>query len=114
MDFAAQSNVHLSAGFDSLALGQSASEAESLLRSLASRHRLMILWALLEGEAAVGTLVERLGLSQSNLSRHLAALRRMELVATRCEGTVIHYRIASARVQPILAALHSLFCPAHS
>ncbi|WP_264712827.1 ArsR/SmtB family transcription factor [Limobrevibacterium gyesilva] len=87
-----------------------ATEAEAFLRSLASRHRLMILCALLEGETSVGDLVRRLGLTQSNLSRHLATLREEGLVATRREGVVIHYRIASARVRPILAELYRLFC----
>ena len=84
--------------------------AEGFLRSLASRHRLMILCSLVEGERSVGELVRRLGLTQSNLSRHLAMLRAEGLVATRREGTAIHYRIGSARVRPILDALYRLFC----
>lgn len=87
-----------------------AGEAESFLRSLASRHRLMILCTLLDGEMSVGEMAARLSLSQSNLSRHLATLRDEELVATRRDGTVIHYRIASDRVRPILEALSRMFC----
>lgn len=87
-----------------------AADAEAFLRSLASRHRLMILCRLTEGEAPVGELVHCLGLTQSNLSRHLAMLREEGLVATRREGVVIHYRIASERVRPILAELYRLFC----
>jgi ArsR family transcriptional regulator, virulence genes transcriptional regulator len=92
------------------ALKKRAGEAESFLRSLASRHRLMILCSLLDGESSVGELVRRLGLTQSNLSRHLAMLREEGLVTTRREGTVIHYRIGSARVRPILTELYRLFC----
>ena len=98
------------ADLDPAVLAARAGEAEAFLRSLASRHRLMILCSLLEGETAVGELVRRLGLTQSNLSRHLAMLRKEGLVATRREGTVIHYRIASDRVRPILAELYRLFC----
>lgn len=88
-----------------------AAEAEAFLRSLASRHRLMILCSLVEQEEmSVGELVRQLGLTQSNLSRHLAMLREEGLVATRREGTTIHYGIASPRVQPILAELYRLFC----
>ena len=72
-----------------------AAEAEAFLRSLASRHRLMILCSLLEGEMQVGELVRRLGQSQSNVSQHLAKLREEGLVATRREGIAIYYRIAS-------------------
>jgi DNA-binding transcriptional ArsR family regulator len=87
-----------------------AAEAEAFLRSLASRHRLMILCTLIEGELQAGELVRRLGLSQSNLSQHLAKLRQEGLVATRREGTAIHYRIGSDRVRPFLAELYRLFC----
>ncbi|WP_199230052.1 helix-turn-helix transcriptional regulator [Azospirillum sp. TSH58] len=87
-----------------------AAEAESFLRSIASRHRLMILCSLLDGEMPVGDLARRLGLSQSNLSQHLAKLRDEGLVATRRDGTSIHYRIGSDRVRPILLELYRQFC----
>ena len=87
-----------------------AAEAEAFLRSLASRHRLMILCDLLEQERPVGELFSRLGLTQSNLSRHLATLRAEGLVATRRVGTTIFYRIDSNRVRPILEQLYRLFC----
>ena len=95
---------------DPAELESRAAEAEAFLRSLASRHRLMILCTLLEREMQVGELVQRLGLSQSNLSQHLARLRDEGLVATRREGTAIHYRIGSERVLPVLAELYRLFC----
>lgn len=95
---------------DPMELEGRAAEAEAFLRSLASRHRLMILCRLIEGEVSVGELARCLGLTQSNLSRHLALLREEGLVATRREGVVIHYRIASGRVRPILGELYRLFC----
>ncbi|HTW29631.1 MAG TPA: metalloregulator ArsR/SmtB family transcription factor [Acetobacteraceae bacterium] len=103
-------NRQPAASSDPAALSARAAEAEAFLRSLASRHRLMILCTLLEGEMSVGELVRRLGLTQSNLSRHLATLRQERLVATRRDGVVIHYRIGSGRVRPILAELYHLFC----
>ena len=98
------------AALDPAALEARAAEAEAFLRSLASRHRLMILCNLIDGEMSVGQLVQRLGLTQSNLSRHLAMLREEGLVATRRDGTSIYYRIASPRVQALLAELYRLFC----
>lgn len=97
---------------DPAQLDASAAEAEAFLRSLASRHRLMVLCSLLEGELPAGELGRRLGLTQSNLSRHLAMLREEGLVATRREGTTIYYRIASERVRPILTEIYRLFCAA--
>lgn len=88
----------------------SAAEAEAFLRSIASRHRLMVLCSLLDGEVSAGELGRRLGLTQSNLSRHLSTLREEGLVATRRDRTTIYYRIASERVHPILAELYRLFC----
>ncbi|MDG3443204.1 ArsR/SmtB family transcription factor [Nitrospirillum amazonense] len=95
---------------DPSSLEARAAEAEAFLRSLASRHRLMILCALVQGEMTVGALGQHLGLAQSNLSQHLAKLRDEGLVATRREGTVIHYRIGSDKVRPMLEALYALFC----
>ena len=91
-------------------LEERAGEAEAFLRSLASRHRLMILCSLLEGELSVGDLGRRLSLTQSNLSRHLATLRDEGLLGTRRERTTIFYRIASDRVLPILTELYRMFC----
>ena len=91
-------------------LQEKAGEAEAFLRSLASRHRLMILCSLLEGEMSVGELGARLGLTQSNLSRHLATLRDEGLLGTRRERTTIFYRITSERVLPILTELYRMFC----
>ena len=87
-----------------------AAAAESFLRSIANRHRLMVLCALVEGEVSAGDLSRRLGLTQSNLSRHLGTLRDEGLVATRREATTIYYRIASDRVRVILETLHAMFC----
>lgn len=92
------------------ALEARAAEAEAFLRSLASRHRLMILCNLVDAEMSVGELVRHLGLTQSNLSRHLAMLREEGLVATRRDGTTIYYRIGSPRVRALLAELYRLFC----
>ncbi len=91
-------------------LEKAATAAEEFLRSLASRHRLMILCALMEGELSVTEINRRVPLSQSNLSRHLALLRAERLVGTRRDGNVIYYRIDSAMVPPILGELYQLFC----
>lgn len=61
-----------------------------------TRARLILL--LGEGERAVTELVEILQAPQSTVSRHLAVLRASELVATRREGTMVYYRLASSHV----------------
>lgn len=88
-----------------------AAEAASMLRLLANERRLAVLCTLIaEGEAPVGRLAERAGLSQPAMSQHLAKLREDGLVATRRTGTTIYYRIADPRVTRIMATLHDVFC----
>lgn len=101
----------MDASIDPARMEAAAAEAETFLRLIASRHRLMILCCLMDGELSVGEINRRIPLSQSNLSRHLALLRADELVATRRDGNVIHYRIASSRVMPIMREVANLFCP---
>jgi len=88
-----------------------AAEATRLLRLLANERRLLLLCLLIaEGEASVGLLAERVGLSQPALSQHLAKLRADGLVATRRSGTTIHYRIGDPRVARLVGTLHAMFC----
>jgi len=94
------------------AMEEHAAEAAAMLRLLASERRLVVLCTLIaEGEAPVGRLAERAGLSQPAMSQHLAKLREDGLVATRRAGTTIHYRIADPRVARLMATLQEVFCP---
>ena len=94
-------------------LGAVAREAVALVRMIANERRLLLLCHMLgDGEVTVGALADRVGLSQSATSQHLKLLRRDALVATRREGTIIHYRIADPRVQHMIRGLHGLFCAA--
>ena len=56
------------------------------LRALGDPTRLRILNTLMQGEHSVRDLVEATGLEQSNVSRHLAVLRREGLASRRAEG----------------------------
>lgn len=89
-----------------------AGEATSLLKAMANECRLLILCHLAEsGELSVGELTDRVGLSQSALSQHLAKLREEGLVATRKEAQSVFYRICDPKAEQVLALLHDLFCP---
>jgi ArsR family transcriptional regulator, virulence genes transcriptional regulator len=93
------------------ALEASAAAAAGLLRALANERRLLILCQLGDGELCVGALQQRLGLSQSALSQHLALLREEGVVATRRQSQTIFYRIADPAAVQIIAALAAIFCP---
>ena len=67
-----------------------AEQVAAILRALANERRLMILCKLVEwGEAAVGSLVEAVGLSQSALSQHLAKMREEGIVTYRRESQTL-------------------------
>lgn len=88
-----------------------AGKAASLLATLSSEPRLLILCHLLEaGELSVGELVDRVGLSQSALSQHLAKLRVQGLVAFRKQAQSVFYHIVDPRAERLLETLHQLFC----
>lgn len=69
-------------------------EAVEVFRLLADETRVRILCLLLDAELTVGELAERLDRPTPGISQHLARLRRGRLVATRREGTHVHYSIA--------------------
>ncbi|MGB7484167.1 MAG: metalloregulator ArsR/SmtB family transcription factor [Castellaniella sp.] len=89
-----------------------AARAAGLLRAVGNAHRLLILCLLIEwGELPVGALWERLPLSQSALSQHLARMRDEGLVAYRRESQTLYYRIANPDVERLIATLKQIFCP---
>ncbi len=96
---------------DQAAFEASAAAAADLLRALANERRLLILCQLGERELSVGALQERLGLSQSALSQHLAVLRDEGLVATRRQSQTIFYRVANRAAVQIIATLAAIYCP---
>ena len=89
-----------------------AGEAAALLKALSNEHRLLILCHLIaDGELPVGGLVDRVGLSQSALSQHLAKLRDEGLVGFRRESQTIFYHVSDPRAGQLLALLRDIFCP---
>jgi len=88
----------------------SAEKAAEFLKLLGHRHRLLILCHLLERERSVGDLCAFLGARESNVSQHLALLRRDGLVRTRREGQTIWYSIASEPARAVLDVLYQAFC----
>ena len=67
-------------------------------RVLAEPMRLKMLHTLGDGEMSVGELVEAVGGSQANVSKHLALMLDAGLVARRREGVTIYYRIADETI----------------
>ncbi len=75
-------------------------------RLLGDPLRLEILHRLGEGEETVTALVEAVGASQANVSKHLQLLRRAGLVERRKEGLHAYYRVSD----PSIFRLCDLVC----
>ncbi|MGI9029756.1 MAG: ArsR/SmtB family transcription factor [Ilumatobacteraceae bacterium] len=69
--------------------------------AVAEASRRDLLDALGTGEATVGELVRRLGLSQPQVSKHLGVLRAVGLVFVRADGRHRWYRVNGPALQPI-------------
>lgn len=67
-------------------------------KALGEPARLQLLLALRGGERTVGDLVERTGLGQANVSKHLQQLFQCGFITRRKEGTFAYYTIANPDV----------------
>jgi len=73
-------------------------------RVLGDATRLGIIRILLdEGEMNVGELVDQLGTSQANVSKHLRILSDARIVARRAEGTAAYYSVTDPSLMPLCA-----------
>ncbi len=63
---------------------------------LSEPTRLRIMLAICEQEKTVSQIVEELGASQTNVSRHLGIMHRSGVLERRKEGNQVYYRTADA------------------
>lgn len=93
-------------------LAEQSGKAAGLLRALANEQRLLILCHLAaSGELSVSALGERMRLSQSALSQHLAKLRDEGILSFRREAQTLFYHITDEKAEQLLGLLHKLYCP---
>jgi ArsR family transcriptional regulator, virulence genes transcriptional regulator len=69
-----------------------------LCKTLANAKRQHILDVLRDGELSVGEIAQETGISQANLSQHLALLRAKGILAVRRDGPRAYYSIANAKI----------------
>ena len=62
-------------------------------KAMGNPTRLKILACLQAGERSATEILERVGGSQANLSKHFNVLKAADLVASRREGVSVYYRI---------------------
>jgi len=83
-----------------LDMARAATTADAF-NAVAEPRRRQILDALAEGERPVNDLVERLGLGQPQVSKHLRVLREVGLVDVRDAGRQRIYRLNARTLKPI-------------
>jgi DNA-binding transcriptional ArsR family regulator len=78
-----------------------AATTTDVFNAIAEAHRRDILDALVDGEASVGELVERLELAQPQVSKHLKVLAEVGLVRVRVAGRSRVYRLEAPALAPL-------------
>ncbi|MBE0614893.1 MAG: winged helix-turn-helix transcriptional regulator [Burkholderiales bacterium] len=68
---------------------------------LSEPTRLRIMHAICEEEKTVSQIVEELGATQTNISRHLNMMHRSGVLARRKQGNQVYYRAADAAMVEI-------------
>jgi DNA-binding transcriptional ArsR family regulator len=74
-----------------------------VFNAIAEEGRRDLLDALARGEATVGDLVARVGMSQPQVSKHLGVLREVGVVRVRVDGRHRWYRIYGPALKPVHA-----------
>lgn len=92
-------------------LDEHAQAAATLLKKMSNPNRLMILCALAGGELSVTALNQKVPLSQSALSQHLASLRQAKLVKTRKAGQSVYYQLQGDAAIRVIGVLQQIYCP---
>jgi ArsR family transcriptional regulator, cadmium/lead-responsive transcriptional repressor len=77
-------------------------------RGFSDMSRLSIVEALRDGPLTVGAIVEKTGLSQSNVSNHLRCLSDCDLVLSTPQGRYTLYQLSDSRVAEMLRLAEEL------
>jgi DNA-binding transcriptional ArsR family regulator len=78
-----------------------AATTADVFNAVAEASRRDILLAIGDGDVGVGDLVQRLQLTQPQVSKHLSVLRRVNLVRCRAVGRERRYTVNGAALKPI-------------
>ena len=79
-----------------------------IAKILANPTRLRILNRIGGGEVSCGALLRDLKVSKTNLSQHLAILRKGGVVTVRREGVHVHLRLTFPEIKDLCAAMRDI------
>lgn len=77
-------------------------------RAIGDPTRLLLLEYLLDGERTVSECIERVDLSQSRVSSHLACLADCGFVTARRDGRFTRYKVTDTRVVHLISLARAL------
>ncbi len=87
-----------------------AKEVADLLKVLSNENRLLILCELSKEPMSVGALLEKLDISQSGISQHLAILKSNGLLEYDKKAQTIVYSIKDERIYKVMQVLKETYC----
>jgi ArsR family transcriptional regulator, zinc-responsive transcriptional repressor len=79
-----------------------------MCKALADMHRLLLLYATADQPCSVSELVERVGLSQPAVSRHLRIMRESGVLSAERHGKSMHYFPTDPRIVQAMDLLRSI------
>jgi DNA-binding transcriptional ArsR family regulator len=80
-----------------------------IFQALAHPTRIAILESLGDGELSAGTLIEKLGIEQANVSQHLSVLRAKQIVSNRKAGNQVFYSVRDPIITKVLSLMRTYF-----
>ena len=92
------------------AMKEKAKEVADLLKVLANENRLLILCELSKEPMSVGALLEKLEITQSGISQHLAILKSNGILDYDKKAQAIVYSVKDERIYKILEVLKQTYC----
>lgn len=81
----------------------------NIFHALAHPTRVGIVEVLRDKELSAGSIQERLGGEQANISQHLAILRSRQIVAARKEGNQVFYSLRNQVLIQVLDVMRGYF-----
>ncbi len=87
-----------------------AKEIADLLKLVANENRLLILCELSNGPQSVSSLLEKLNISQSGLSQHLALLKANGILDYDKTAQTVTYNVRDERILVLLNTIKETYC----
>ncbi len=87
-----------------------AKEVAELLKVLSNENRLLILCELSKGPQSVNSLLEKLQITQSGISQHLAILKSNGILDYDKKAQTIYYKVKDERIFKLLETIKETYC----